>query len=77
MKQETSSLNFAICVVAEENGNLEIWKLYEVLPDEKAKEVGCLRVVDESEEDYLYPENHFVMIEISETTQFKLLSVRR
>ncbi len=65
MKQETK---FAICVVAEDNGDLEIWKLYEVLVDEKAKEVGCLRIVDESGEDYLYPENHFVMIEIPETT---------
>jgi hypothetical protein len=43
--------DFAICIAAEENGDLEVWKIYRVLPDLKAAEVGCLRVIDESGED--------------------------
>ncbi len=56
-------------------GYLDVWKLDQILPDETAKPVGCLRVIDESGEDYLYPENHFVMIEISQKIQYQLLSV--
>ncbi len=74
MKQ--SNLKFAICIVAEEDGDLDIWKLYQVLPDAKAQEVGRLRVIDESGEDYLYPETHFVMVELPERVQSQLLAVR-
>ncbi len=31
MKTETSNFNFAICIIAEEKGDLEVWKLYQVL----------------------------------------------
>ena len=47
-----------------------------MLPDAEAQEVGCLRVIDESGEDYLYPENHFVIIKLPETVQVQLLAVR-
>lgn len=40
--------------------SLEQRKLYEVLPDEKASQHGQLRVIDESGEDYLFPENMFM-----------------
>jgi len=51
----TAELNvqFAICMAGEEDGDLEVWKLYRVLPDQKAAAVDCLRVIDESGEDYL------------------------
>lgn len=34
-------------------------KIYQVLPDDAAKKKGYLRVIDESGEDYLYPEPYF------------------
>ena len=76
MQTPASNIEFAICITAEEGGDLEIGKLYQVLPDAKAQEVGCLRVIDESGEDYLYPENHFFMIELPEMVQSQLLGVR-
>jgi hypothetical protein len=76
MQTPASNLQFAICIAAEEDGDLEVWKLYQVLPDAKAQEVGCLRVIDESGEDYLYPKNYFVMIELPETVQLQLLTIR-
>ena len=44
--------------------SLEIRKVYQVLPDEVALSHGMIRVVDESGEDYLYPEDLFVPIEL-------------
>ena len=34
--------------------SLEIGKLYRIVPDEKAAEIGGVRVIDEDGEDYLY-----------------------
>jgi len=39
---------------------LELRKVYRVLADEQASKLCQLRVIDESGEDYLYPEEYFV-----------------
>jgi hypothetical protein len=67
---------FAICIIAEEMGDLEVWKIYQTLPDSKAAKLGCLRVIDESGEDYLYPANRFVIVELPEDVREKLLAVQ-
>ncbi len=46
--------------------SLEVRKLYKVLPDDQAARHRLVRVVDESGEDYLYPESFFAVIELSE-----------
>ena len=69
-----SNVQFAICIAAEEDGDVEVWKIYRVLPDVKAAEVGCLRVIDESGEDYLYPQNRFVIVGLSEEDRERLLA---
>jgi len=43
---------------------LKIRKVYKVLEDEVTKKDGYLRVIDESGEDYLYPESYFIFIEL-------------
>jgi hypothetical protein len=40
--------------------SLELRKLYQVVADEAAAKHHQLRVIDESGEDYLYPEEYFV-----------------
>ena len=56
---------FGICI---ENTDypvsLELRKVYRVLPDARAQRDGDLRVVDESGEDYLYPADFFVLVEL-------------
>ena len=42
--------------------SLLVRRLYERLPDRSASARGLVRVVDESGEDYLYPENLFVTL---------------
>ena len=51
---------FAICVRNEGAEDLEIRKIYRVLPDARAAKVKHIRVIDESGEDYLYPADYFV-----------------
>jgi len=57
---------FAICVKNTGAEDLEIWKVYRVVSDRRAATKGCLRVVDESREDYLYPADYFVFVELPE-----------
>ncbi len=55
---------FVVCVNnAEYPVSLELRKIYEVV-DEPGDEGGLVRIVDESGEDYLYPEELFVPIEL-------------
>jgi hypothetical protein len=73
MNETISNFKLAICILAEEDEDLEVWKMYKVLPDSKALEVECLRIIDESGEDYLYPQSKFVMLELADNVQQKLL----
>lgn len=44
---------------------LEMFEVYETIPDNQADKRGLLRVVDESGEDYLYPKSRFVSVDIT------------
>jgi hypothetical protein len=45
--------------------SLDIGKVYVVLPDAQAGKYGRIRVVDNEEEDYLYPVEYFIPAELS------------
>ena len=55
---------FLLCIRNKGCDDLQLRKLYESLPDPRAAEEGFVRVVDESGEDYLYPQTFFVPIEV-------------
>ena len=55
---------FAICVRNKGAEDLEVRKVYELLPDARAAKEGYVRVIDESGEDYLYPAAFFVPFEL-------------
>ncbi len=44
-------------------------KAYRTIPDEEAAQHGLIRVIDETEEDYLYPASHFVAVESARDTE--------
>lgn len=44
--------------------SLELRKVYQAVPDAAASGRRYVRVIDESGEDYLYPEEYFVPIEL-------------
>jgi hypothetical protein len=57
--------HYAICVRNDEHpASLEVRKLYAVVPDAEAEEHGLVRIVDESGEDYLYPGDWFIQVEL-------------
>jgi hypothetical protein len=54
----------ALCLKNDGCGDLELRKLYRILPDKKAGTEGYLLVVDESGDDYLYPANYFAVVRV-------------
>jgi hypothetical protein len=67
-------MQFAVCV--ENRGypaSLEKHKIYRLLPDPNAAAQGHVRIVDESGEDYLYPQKYFLPIELSQALGRALL----
>lgn len=64
-----STLRFAICVDnSEYPASLELHKIYRVLPDDDAEREGDLRIIDESGEDYLFPADYFVLVDLPRVT---------
>jgi hypothetical protein len=53
--------------------SLEIRKLYENIPDKEAESHGQVRIIDESEDDYLYPAEYFAEKIFFSTSSPKLL----
>lgn len=65
--------HFMICVNNHGyEASLEARKLYEILPDRIAEKHHQIRVIDESGEDYLYPEKYFAPIRLPSVTKEKL-----
>ncbi len=60
---------FALCVQNKDCEDLEKRKIYQVLPDKEAEKEGYLRVIDESGEDYLYPQSYFVLVQLPREAQ--------
>jgi hypothetical protein len=72
-KEMDTKKHFMICV--DNRGyeaSLEIRKLYEVLTDRAVEKHQQVRVIDESGEDYLYPEHYFAPIRLPVVTKEKL-----
>ena len=64
MASARSKKRFVLCVRNTGCEDLELRKIYERVPDPSATRLGYVRVVDESGEDYLYPEDYFVAVEV-------------
>jgi hypothetical protein len=55
---------FVLCVDNEGyEVDLEVNKLYEALPDPEWERRGCVRVIDESGQDYVYSRSYFAFPE--------------
>jgi hypothetical protein len=61
---ESNRRRYALCVHAVEGEDVEVRRVYEVVRDELAAKRGHIRVVDESGEDYLYPAELFVILDL-------------
>jgi hypothetical protein len=73
-----SEPQFVICVRNKEYGaSLELRKLYQLIPDEQAAKHHQMRVIDESGEDYLYPEDYFVPVRLPQSAGKAVLKAAR
>ncbi len=62
-----STHRFAICIQnTGYQASLEVRKLYEVVEDAVAAKHHQVRVIDESGDDYLYPESFFLAVQLPE-----------
>lgn len=70
MEMSSESESFVICVNNDGfPASLEVRKVYRVLPDPAAAVHHCLRILDESGEDYIYPEDLFIPIELPQAAK--------
>ncbi len=66
--------DFVICVRNTGNeGSLEVRKIYQVISDPRAERDGMLRVIDESGEDYFFPEDFFVRVHLPSSVEKAVL----
>ena len=69
MKQNNNIIVFVLCIENKDCDDLEKRKVYQVLPDDQAADEGYLRIIDESGEDYLYPDSYFIPVELPREAQ--------
>jgi len=73
MRAAKNNIRFAICLAAKADEDLQEGKVYRVLPDSQADEVACLRIIDDSGEDYLYAAKRFVLVDVPQKERGRLL----
>jgi len=56
-------MRYAFCVRNDGCEDLVLGKTYKVLDDPKSEAKGYIRVIDESDEDYIYPKSGFHIAE--------------
>lgn len=74
MEKKPAESRFALCIENKDCEDLEKRKIYHIVPDEEAAREGYLRVIDESGEDYLYPESYFIVIELTRKAREALVA---
>lgn len=69
-----TATRFVICLDDRGCDDLQRGKVYVVIPDHAAARDKHLRVIDNSGEDYLYPESHFSFVTLPREREALLTS---
>ncbi|MBM3187121.1 MAG: hypothetical protein FJZ90_00175 [Chloroflexi bacterium] len=70
MEERRLKRRFVVCVRNKGYAaSLELRKIYQAVEDPRAGEHRLIRVIDESGEDYLYPADYFVAIELPQAVE--------
>lgn len=68
--------HFVVCVRNEDHQeSLELRKIYEVLADPAGAKHNMIRVIDEEGEDYLYPQDWFLPIQLPHNVEEAILEL--
>ena len=69
-----NDLHFVVCIKNKAfHASLELRKLYRVISDPTAAKLHQLRIIDESGESYLYPEEYFVPVQLPQAAERAVL----
>ena len=63
-KHAKSARNFAVCIRSDDDDLLTPRMIYRLIPDEETAKSKYVRVVDNEGEDYLYPAEYFMSLEL-------------
>jgi hypothetical protein len=63
-KRRNNALKFAVCIQSDDPDLLTPRKIYQVLPDPSAAKSNYVRVVDNEGQDYLYPAQYFMFLDL-------------
>ena len=70
MQSSNQATQFVVCISNKDYpASLETRKIYQVIPDANAAKHQMIRVIDESNEDYLYPSSYFVPIDLPKAAE--------
>jgi hypothetical protein len=76
MENQKENHKFALCIENKDCNDLEKRKIYQILLDEESEQEGYLRVIDETGEDYLYPQSYFIIVHLPRKAQEALQTVK-
>ena len=70
IRKPSPAAHYVVCIRNDDYpASLETRKIYKLIPDANAWKLGFVRVIDESGEDYLYPQGYFVAIKLPRTLE--------
>lgn len=72
-KRRNSTPRFAVCVSTDDPDLLTPRMIYQVLPDESAARSDYVRVIDNEGEDYLYPAEYFIFVDLPRDVERAIL----
>ena len=76
LRNKHKTTGFVICIWNRGyEASLELRKIYQAIPDTAAERHRLVRVIDESGEDYLYPGEFFIPIELPKAIEKAFLAV--
>jgi len=64
-----TATKFAVCIQSDDTDLLTPRMIYQVLPDEAAAKSNYVRVIDNEGEDYLYPSEYFMFLDLPQEIQ--------
>jgi len=76
MKENHSDTIFVLCINNQDYpASLEMRKIYQAFQSSRAAEHQLIRVIDESGEDYLYPAEYFIPIELPKAAEKMFVAI--
>ena len=73
-ERQNSTVKFAVCIRSDDADLLTPRMIYQVLPDDSAARSSYVRIVDNEGEDYLYPAEYFMFLDLPQEIERALSS---